>query len=606
MSESTKQQLLVISMILILSLPAVKTVYGQQGESNSGEREQGELIFSPPYLVEHTVSEMQHDPGEEEILFDALKIEMRFREPLFLTKKAAKDDVERLFYLLENGYAGYGYFDDWGDYPKAKENILMVLDEKTLLRSSELSDIIHDNLGFLHDCHLSIGDHDYGEHYDFWFDKDHELRENEQGYSFVHDGEKYVVLSINGETPDSFIFPSLNLDGEKVSRIGLLSPIPPTPLDVTAENTGGPIHLELELVKSQPTRGNLFTENIVGGVPVIRIGSFSDHNIEYVDQFLECASKYKDEPCLVVDIRGNGGGNTAYAKQWVTRYTGNTPGSIQIYSELVSETSMMGRSNYFSYLLHNYPELEDQGYLQKADLFRSYSEQVEEKDMNAHWSSYNVPAPKMIPCNKTLIVLVDQDVGSAAEGFLCYLQQVDNVVLVGENSGGAVTYGQMTMHMLPNSRLSVWLPISLNVFTDLVYREEMGFYPDYWVPAEDAVNYVVAAVRAGSIVASESYVDQVSDVEFIPQSLPMRNIGVWDVLPFVLLLFYGGVFVFFNRKRDWRVFFIGGILAGYLGLHFYSQTLSLSYVFLFTGFEYLLIALYKRGKNREEKSELAT
>ena len=334
---------------------------------------------------------------------------------------------------------------------------------------------------------------------------------------------------------------------------------------------------------------------------MVRIGSFSDHHKTYVDQFLDCAGKYKDEPCLIVDIRGNGGGNTAYARQWVTRYTGHTPGSIQIYTELVSETSMMGRANYFSYLLSNYPDLENQGYPQKIDQFRGYSEQVENGEFEAHWSSYNVPASKEIPSNKTLVVLIDSNVGSAAEGFLCYLQQVGNVVLVGENSGGAVIYGQMTMHVLPNSRLPVRLPITLNVFTDLVYREERGFYPDYWVPAEDAVNYAVAAVRAGSISTSDSYVDQVSSVEFVPQSPLVRSIGVRDVLPFVLFFVYGGVFVYFNLKRDWRFFFISGILSVSLWFYFISRNPTLRYVFLFVGLEYLLIALYKRS--RQKKSQ---
>jgi hypothetical protein len=96
-------------------------------------------------------------------------------------------------------------------------------------------------------------------------------------------------------------------------------------------------------------------------------------------------------------------------------------------------------------------------------------------------------------------------------------------------------------------------------------------------------------------------VEQVSSVEFIPVSPPARKTGVREVFPFVLLFFYGRVLVYFNLKRDWRVFFIGGGMAVFLGFHFYSLNPLLSYVFLFTGLEYLLIALYKRWKNRGEE-----
>ena len=599
MNSSTWHQLLAVSFVLLLSFPTFNLVYGQQKEASSGDWTRRELIFSPSYLVENTVSEMQHEAGEEELPFDALLADKGYREPLFITAGAARDDVERLFYLLENGYAGYGYFKDKGDFQGAKEGILAELDGKIILRGSELTDILYRHLKFLHDCHLSIGGHRYGAHRDFWYSDAYVFRQEPQGYSISIDDEYQGVVSINGENPEGYMFPSLYSNGEAVPRIGVLSPEHPAPLELVLEDRDE--HLLVELVNSEFIGGEIFAENVVGGVPVLRMYSFSDHHKEYIDEFLKCATKYKDAPCLVVDIRGNGGGNTMYARQWVTSYTGHNPGSIQIYSELVSETSMMGRANYFSYLLHNYPELKNQGYPQKVNQFRGVSEMVEEDDVEAHWSSYVVPSPLEIENNKTLIVLVDSYVGSAAEGFLCYLQQVDNVVLVGENSGGALTYGQMTMHLLPNSRLQVMLPISLNVFTDNVYREELGFYPDYWVPAGNTINTAVAAVRSGEISTSKAYMDEVSMVEFIPQTPPVEDPGARDVLPVLLFVFYGGVIVFFNRSRGWNVFLAGGVLAGVLWYVFSMRNPALGYVFLFTSLEYLVIAVYKRWKNREEE-----
>jgi hypothetical protein len=582
--DSIRRQIITISFVLLLAFP-VQIVFGK----GSG------FVFCPPEEVEDVVSEMQHEAGEEELPFDALEMDVKSREPLFLTGKAARDDVERLFYLLENGYSGYGYFEQAGDFQVAKENILSDLDGKVILRGSELSGIIHEHLGFLHDCHLSIGDHGYGEHHDFWFDEEYELEKDDQGYFIEHDGEARAIISINGEDPDGFVFLSLSPDGDEIFHLGLLSPQPPDPLEVVLSDLEEPI--QVELVTSGHEYGKLFSDTVVGGVPVVRIGSFSDHHKEYIDQFLASASKYKDEPCLIVDIRGNGGGNTMYARQWVTSSTGVNPGSIQVFTELVSETSMMGRANYLSYLLDNYPDLEDQGYPQKIDRFMGTAEQIETGESEAHWSPYNVPTAKEIPSNRTLIVLIDSNVGSAAEGFLCYLQQMDNVVLVGENSGGAVIYGQMTMHLLPNSRLQVRLPITLNIFTDLVYREERGFYPDYWVPAGEAVNYAVAAVRSGIIPTTESYVDQVSSVKFVHQISPKKSIGVLDVFPYVLFLFYGGVFVVVNRKRDWKFFLVCSVLGAFVWLYISVRNPSLKPVFLLAWVEYLLIALYKRWKD---------
>jgi len=347
----------------------------------------------------------------------------------------------------------------------------------------------------------------------------------------------------------------------------------------------------------------LYAEQRLGGVPVVRIRTFSDHHIEYIRQFLDAASLYKDEPCLIVDIRGNGGGNTAYARQWVTRYTGQQPTMVQIFTELKSETSMIGRSNYFANLLDRYPELEDQGYQVKAEEFRRYAEEME--DTESYWTSYIVPEPKTISNNRTLIVLVDKNVGSAAEGFLSYIHQVENVILIGENSAGAVIYGQMTYHVLPHSKLHVYLPISLNVFVDLVHRETRGFYPDLWVPSGKALNYAVAAVRSGSIPTPQWYQEEIASTDFVPETVlesSGKGFDILDYIPVLFAVFYGGVLVYANRHRGSKVFFAGGILAFLLVLFFPFKQVFIGYAFLLVGLEYLGIALYKWRKRNRQKS----
>ena len=72
MNSSTWHQLLAVSFVLLLSFPTFNLVYGQQEEAGSGDWTRRELIFNPSYLVENTVSEMQHEAGEEELPFDAL------------------------------------------------------------------------------------------------------------------------------------------------------------------------------------------------------------------------------------------------------------------------------------------------------------------------------------------------------------------------------------------------------------------------------------------------------------------------------------------------------------------------------------------------------
>ena len=551
----------------------------------------------PPEEVEDAVSRLQYVPDEEELPYEALEMESDPRKPPFISAEKAAEDVERLFYLFNNGYSGYGYFANVGSFDEAKAGILRELRRQPIWNGEELSSLIREHLGFLRDRHLDIGGQEYGGHEDFWYDTGFELREDRGEYLFTSDGTEYTVVSINGESPDGYMFPSLNADGDAVFRVGVLSYSSPQPLELRARSGPETRQWRIKLSRSQPRYSGIFKEKTVGGVPVVRIRSFGDHPREYIDSFLDSPSRYKGEPCLIVDIRGNGGGNEEWPRQWITRFTGHRPDRVQVFTELISETTMIGRSNSYALALHNVPELEEQGYRAKVEEFRGYAESIEAKDIPPYWWPYDVPGPQEIPSNTALIVLMDANVYSSGEGFISYLHQVENVVLVGENSGGALTYGQMSHHRLPHSKILVGLPTSLNVFVDLEYREEKGFFPDLWVPTGEALNYAVAAVRRGTIATSQSYQEEIMEAEFIPEELTMRE-RTSELLPIIFAAFYGIILVYFNRER--RMFFlISGIIGVPLGVFLLSREPTLGYVCILLGLEYLVITLYKWRKAKK-------
>jgi len=565
-----------------------------ENEVASGDWTNRTFSRGPPEEVEDAVSQLQYVPDEEELPYEALEMEPDPRKPPFISTEKAAEDVERLFYLLNNGYSGYGYFVNVGNFDEAKAGILRELRRQPVWNREELSSLIHKYLGFLRDRHLDIGGQEYGSHEDFWYDTLFELREDYGEYLFTSDDTEYTVVSINGESPDGYLFPSLNADGDALFRLGVLSYSSPQPLELRARSGQETRQWRIKLSRSQPRYSGIFEEKRVGGVPVVRIRSFGDHPREYIDRFLDSASRYKGESCLIVDIRGNRGGNEEWPKQWIIRFTGRAPNRVQVFTELISETAMIGRSNSYALALHNAPELEEQGYRSKVEEFRGYAESIEEKDITPYWWPYDVPGPQEIHSNTTLIVLMDANVYSSGEGFISYLHQVENVVLVGENSGGALTYGQMSHHRLPNSKMLVGLPTSLNVFVDLEYREEKGFFPDLWVPAGEALNYAVAAVRRGTIATSMSYQEEIMGAEFIPEEPTMRN-KIIELLPILFAAFYGIVLVYFNRERK-MFFLLSGFIMAALGFFLLPREPTLGYVCILLGLEYLVIALYKWRK----------
>ncbi|MGB2897161.1 MAG: hypothetical protein WBB65_13475, partial [Anaerolineales bacterium] len=138
---------------------------------------------------------------------------------------------------------------------------------------------------------------------------------------------------------------------------------------------------------------------------------------------------------------------------------------------------------------------------------------------------------------------------SAGEGLVMRLSQAENVVLVGENSMGCLTFGNAGAHQLPHSKLRVWLPINFGLYLDKEFREEEGLMPDLWVPAEDAVNYAVAAVRQGTITTSQPLPPDLLQQDFVPESPWTRFLNIRYVGVVAFISVGGSVWAYFMRKK---------------------------------------------------------
>lgn len=331
---------------------------------------------------------------------------------------------------------------------------------------------------------------------------------------------------------------------------------------------------------------------------LLRARSFSDYYSDELNQFLQAADKYKGEPYLILDIRGNPGGNDGWPKKWIARFTGRSPSLKHILTELISKTTMMGRVNLFAEMLETYPKKDAHWIQAEIDRYQAQADAFERQSVAPHWTGLKFPNTRLIPNETTLIVVADRGVGSAGEGLLSYLyRQVENVVFVGENSGGAVTFGQVSTHQFPYSNLRVSLPIKLNAMVDLEWKEERGFFPDLWVPPVDALNYAVAAARKGTITTQKNLPAGYFEAEFVPEK-PLRRSWISeheDLIAISILVILAIIPAYVNRKKT-LFFFIFGICWLPFGVVFIAQEKPRGYFFIILGSVYLTIGLYKWSK----------
>jgi len=546
------------------------------------------------------IDQYQHLPPGDELPLEDLVVDGGAKRPRSLGADQAAADVERLFYLLSHGWCGYGYFRTRADFDQAQADILVELQEKARWSPADLSDMLREQLDFIHDCHLKVGDHQYCNHLDFWYDTDLELWKNNGDVHFNADDVAYKLVAINGEDPATYLVPSLNAQGEPVYRLGMLAYTTPAPLVLSAQ--AGPENREFEITL-QVSDATLyhdapdkFGEERIGGIPVLRARSFADYYGADLNRFLQTASTYREEPYLILDIRGNSGGNTRWPKQWIAGFTGRTPALQQVLTELTSKTSMIGRANLFREMLETYPDEQLSWVSGQLRHYEAQAEAFERGTRAPYWTPPSYPHTRLIPNDTTLIVVTDQAIASAGEGVLSYLQrQVENVVVVGENTLGALTFGQVSFHQLPHSKLRVVLPIKLNVAVDMVWREERGFLPDLWVPAEEALNYAVAAARRGTISTRTPLPQGYFDVPFVPEKAPRP---LWfeehKELLAALLLILGVAMTAIMKNRPNFLLIYGAIWLPAGAILITQRTPELGYWLLFYGLVYVAAGWFKR------------
>ena len=340
----------------------------------------------------------------------------------------------------------------------------------------------------------------------------------------------------------------------------MLSTESPPPLRLVAASAEGERRFEVKLQRSdfEYYAEDVFREDVLGGIPVVRVRGFGDSDPDELTRFVETASRLRGEPVVIVDIRGNRGGNEVWPIGWIRGLTGRRAESVFVFSELESKTNMVGRANAFHYW---YSVSGVSFYSDEIAQFASITEAFEKGTRQAGWSGPIYPQMSLIANDTTVGLVTNNLVASAGEGMVLRISQAENVVVVAENTMGCLTFGNLSARQLPHSRLMIWMPINFELFLDQESREEVGLVPDLWVPAADAVNFAVAALRRGTITTSQPLPSAILQQDFRPENRWARgwqlSLQTW---PVVAGFAAGGlVWAYFMRRKPGLVAAIGGI-----------------------------------------------
>ena len=92
----------------------------------------------------------------------------------------------------------------------------------------------------------------------------------------------------------------------------------------------------------------------------------------------------------------------------------------------------------------------------------------------------------------TVYMLVNSETASAGETAVLYARSLRNLVLIGENTMGCNTFGNVAGYVLKNSHIVCRIPNVINLCENLdECGEGRGFVPDYWVDSHDVEGQVL-------------------------------------------------------------------------------------------------------------------
>ncbi len=205
------------------------------------------------------------------------------------------------------------------------------------------------------------------------------------------------------------------------------------------------------------------------------------------DLAMELVTKHWDEimarPNLIIDIRGNGGGQDNYYSiladliytqpyetkgvEWLA-----TEGIIADWEEAIAQ----GR-------------IKEGGMESSKALLKAMKENVGEFIVHPHYDGdKTIKRDTVYPYPREVGIIMHGQNASAAEQFLLTAKHSDKVTIFGnENSAGILDYSNITPHELPSGKYNLWLPATRSRRLPENPIDNIGIAPDITIPVEPKI-----------------------------------------------------------------------------------------------------------------------
>lgn len=373
-----------------------------------------------------------------------------------------REDIELMFDIFENFYGAYGMLGGPETFDEAERKIIEKIDRR--MNKNEIATIVSKELSVFADAHLDFERRrTYPEEETFMAEDIYVGKKGER--FFIMNGEGVYEVSYPEE-----ILPYLRhtINNQGCLSYALVKPIRrgqkfDVPMQIHVKNRLGKekiLPLEWKALHAvyrgfQP----VWSEEMKKGVLIQRNARVYDGGSSYESLerlFEEYGKRAKGHSVMILDLRGNIGGQMWFATLWGRAI-------------LEGDTSKFLTAGVFRKEYRQFPVFQ-----------QMYTEEEMEGLFDGSWRSYGEVGGWAVRPNNILI-LSDDKVSSAAESFIFNLRQIDKTVIVGIPTAGMICTSNPENFYLPNTGCTFRFSLHLSFHEKISDDSESAIEPDLWV-----------------------------------------------------------------------------------------------------------------------------